>query len=79
MASYVDMPEFARIEDAIAAGWRRPGAKDIDVSGGQSYGYVFVDSDDGARSVTVYLSREPNKIGGTGAYLSMFPPKGAIG
>ena len=70
------MRAFDTTAQAVAAGYRAPSkaAGDKDVSGPNSFGYVFV-ATDGQQTVTVTLRQEKNKIGSLGAYAAMFPPK----
>jgi hypothetical protein len=65
--------KFKNKSEALEAGYRQPGASDKDVSGPNSFGYVYED-EDGKRTVDVWLSEVKNKGGGMGAVLPMFPP-----
>ena len=64
---------FKTMTDALGAGYTLPSSNDKDISGPNSFGYDFEDTD-GRQTVTVNLTEERNKIGGTGDCCAMFPP-----
>lgn len=64
---------FETRAEAIRAGWRFPGPRDIDVSGEAWYGYEY-ESPDGAHTVTVQI-HEPSSIGLEYSFVPAFPPK----
>lgn len=73
------MYTFPTIEDALAAGYRKPrrgGAlhHDRDISGGNSFGYAYEEPGTGRRTVTVTLTEERNRLGRPGCFAALFPP-----
>ncbi len=75
--------KFDTLQDALAAGYRKPrrGGPDADedTSGFNCYGYDFREPGTGRESVTVYLSEARNRVPGTGphtigAYAALFAP-----
>jgi len=66
--------KFKNKKEAVQAGYRQPGSDDEDVSGPNSFGYVFEDKQ-GNQTVDVWLTDVENEIGGNGAILPMFPPR----
>jgi len=70
------MHQFPRLSDALAAGYtspRRGPSGDADISGPRSYGYEFRASD-GRKTVLVYFTEDPDKLGRPGCFRPMYPP-----
>lgn len=66
-------PEFSTYMDAIAAGYQTVNRRtDKDISGDGYFGYEF--ERDGKQTVSVYFSKELNKLGQPGCYRPMYPP-----
>jgi len=64
---------YATLADAQSDGWRccsEPGYGDRDVSGVGLFGYDF-EALDGRKSVTIWLTLEPNRLGKPGAFRPM--------
>lgn len=63
---------YDTIAQAESDGWRRASRKtDRDISGGNSYGYVF-ESSDGRMSTTIVFTKELNRMGWPGCCMEMF-------
>ena len=67
------MVNFETKSEAIKNGYRIPNDSDIDISGNNSFGYIFQDKQ-GNKSIMVSLTKTKNRMGYLGAYAPMFPP-----
>ena len=65
--------QFKTFADAESAGYAYPSSLDKDVSGANSYGYVY-ERKNGQRTVTVWASEEFNRARQKGSFQPMFPP-----
>lgn len=66
---------FKTKQEAIAAGFRPANLhQDKDISGVNSRGYRYQESD-GGKTVHVLCTEETNNIGRKGAVFPMYPPK----
>lgn len=64
---------FNTLSEALAAGYSKISRGDRDISTGGSFGYDFENSD-GEKTVTVWLTKELNKMHLPGCFMPMYPP-----